>query len=506
MASKSTTKKAAKKAATKTTTKKVAKKATAKKAATKTAATKRGKKLVAPFVLADPDAMPLVSFQRRFDNEEASGVHHSMAENIHKSIAKLSEIARSRPVNVHTPHALRKMLFPIEDLYFQNMLGSIGVRTPAVIDVLAPEAMGKTSLCFWLAGRALDSGCYAAYIECENKLMDAKQIKRLLHRDKKRAALLYNALPVFQARTLLQFDDYLRRAIVELRERCDSDPRTKGNPVFIFADPWSSLMAPTEAEGISDWDEKLSKSAAATGKVRDANSVSNQQHAKYAHMLKRRLPKLMEDYNACVFVFRHKNVKVDMKAKASYMQPSELDNDTSIGGKAFAQLASYRIVMESMGDIRASDRTVVGTNVKLKMKKNAYGPPRRTCAFALFFDRYRDTADTYDHVISFAEPTALWMAQEKLLGTTVTSNLFTCDALGCKAVPARELYAALMNNPEQLQALGAALGIEGYADVGLADGVSTSPDVPELPGDDERPAGGADGDEADDEDFSEFGD
>jgi RecA/RadA recombinase len=476
------------------------KRATEKHAVKETAGKQKSKK--AAFTPVDPDSLPQVTFRRRFDKDEEDSVYSGMAENIHKSITKLSEIARSRPINVHTPHALRKMLFTLDDIYFQHMLGSVGLRTPTLVDIIAPEGLGKTSLCFMLAGRALDSGCYAAYIECESKLMKPAQIKRLLHRDKKRAAMLYNALPVFEARTLLQFDDYLRRAMVELRERCDSDPRTKGNPIFIFADPWSRLMAPTEAEGVSDWDEKTSKNAAATGKVRDANAVSNQQHAKYAHLLSRRLPKLMEDYNACVFLFRHKNVKVDMKARASYMQPSELDNDTSIGGKAFAQLASYRIVMESMGDIRATDKTVVGLNVRMKVKKNAYGPPRRTCAFALYFDRYNDTEDTYDSVISFAESTALWMAQEKLLGTTVTANRYTCDALGCVAVTARDLYDALLNNPEQLQALGASLGIEGYENSGILPGVTTTThETPEMSEDDERPSSDGAG-----EDFDDFGD
>ena len=90
------------------------------------------------------------------------------------------------------------------------------------------------------------------------------------------------------------------------------------------------------------------------------------------------------------------------------------------------------------------------------------------------------------------------MAQEKLLGTTVTNGLYTCDALGCVGVKPQDLYDALMRSQEHVEFIGATFGIEGYPELGGAP-VSISASADSSDDDDEED----DDDEGDDDDETE---
>jgi RecA/RadA recombinase len=434
----------------------------AKKAAKKTAkkAAKTAKK-TAGMTLEDPDQLPQLVFKKRFTPEESGGVYNKMAENVRKSIDVVSNRSKTRKVNLLTPAMLRKMLMPYDEIVMQHALGAIGVRVPSVIEVIAPEHVGKTTFCFDLIGRLVMSGCHVIYIECEGKMMKDTHIKRILHRDKKTATALMNAVVFATARTLVECDEVIRKTVADVRTRCDSNPETKGNPIFVLVDPWSGLMSSAEAKGNSDW------GLGATAKKeapKDAGTGSNMGHAKHAQILKRWLPNFLEVNNAVAMFFNHQNQRVDMGGfkRPGMPPPPESTNDTTIGGRAFRQFASYRFIMLPAGEIRDRDKKIVGFKVAAHVKKNAYGPRSRKWEFEIYFDSYVDTATTYDQVLSYGESTASWMAKNRILDTTVSNNLYTCDALGCVAVTGRELYNALMANHDKLSFVGAALGIEGY--------------------------------------------
>jgi hypothetical protein len=221
-------------------------------------------------------------------------------------------------------------------------------------------------------------------------------------------------------------------------------------------------MSSAEAKGNSDWGMAANAKKEA---AKDAGTGSNQGHAKHAHILKRWLPNFLEQNNAVAMFFNHQNVRIDMNARKipGMPPPPESKNDTTIGGKAFKQFTSYRWTMIPKGSIKGKDKkTEIGQRIMITIIKNAYGPKFRKCEFDLFYDAYNDTSTTYDRVISFAEPTCTWMAQNKILDTTVSNGLFTCDALGCVAVDGATMYDALRANPAQLEFVGAALDIEGY--------------------------------------------
>jgi len=447
--------------ATKKKAAKTAKKKGAKPKVTKPKATKPAGKTV-PFQIEDPTDMPLLRFKTKFDPEKTEAVQTQMAQNVRKSIEILTKRSSVRSVRLYTPAQLRRMLFEFDEIYMQHMLGSVGVRVPSAFEVIAPEHVGKTTFVFDWIGRLAEMGCYSVYIECEGKQMNMQHVKRILDRDPKKGALKLNTIEFAAARQLVQCDDVLKKAVKDLRKRCDSDPETKGNPIFAFVDPWSGLMSSVEAVGNTSWglSEKSDKKPA-----KDAGTASNFGHSKHAAIMKRWLPSFMEEYNVSVVLINHQNEKIDMqKGPATFAKPSESKNDTRTGGKAMKQLCPYRLTILKTGDIREKSgaKKVYGFNTRVMLIKNSYGPRDRTCEFSVFFDNYDDRPGYLAPAITYDLTTPAWMVKMKLLGMTSTDGLYTCDALGCVAVPPEEIMTAFRARPDLVSFVGSQLGIEGY--------------------------------------------
>lgn len=433
--------------------------ATKKKAAAKKkTATKNKEETVR---LDDPDKMKPLVFKKRFQDKDKKKVLNKMTVNVRKSVDVISERSKKRPVKLLTPAMLRRTLVPSPHIYHQHILDSVGWRVPAASEIISPEGIGSTTWVWDFIGQLADLGCYSIYVECEGKMIADRRMKRLLDRDPKIAVLKLNSVVVSEARTLNQFDEVVRQTVKDLRKRCDSDPETKGNPIFVFGDPWGALMSQGEAKGNSDWG--LGPTAKKET-AKETTAGSNFEHAKHASGMARWLPSFMEEYNCSIFFINKQNDKVDFNAMPTYMTPSPLKNDTRIGGHALKRLCAYRMTMQKLGDVREKSglKRTYGYHVRMMMVKNSYGPRDRTSEFSIFFDNHQDTEDYQAPGLTYADRTAAWFVARKFLGTTVEKDLYTCDALGCVAVPAEELYTAFLDHPEHMEFIGSQLGIEGY--------------------------------------------
>jgi hypothetical protein len=430
----------------------------------KKAPPKKGK-VAEPVRLEDPNKLSPLLFKPRVSAAGKPAMVTGMVENVRKSISVLNERSKKKPVQLFTPAMLRMNILPYPALYFQQMLDSLGFRYPCAIEIIAPEHLGSTTFVFDWIGHLIDMGCYAIYCECEGKQMRDSQILRLMDRDPKLALLKLNAVEFTKARSVAQLDETLRQTVKDLRKRCDSNPETKGNPIFFFADPRSALMSKSEAKGNSDW------GLAANAKAEEAKGTdegSNFEHAKHDQAMARWLPAFMEEHNCTVVFVNKQNDKIDMEQKrgpAAYATPSPLKNDTRLGGRALKRLCGYRITMLKLNDIRdkKGDKKEYGHHIRLMLIKNSFGPRARTCDASIYHDQYQDREDYQAPAFSFADRTAAWMASRKFLGTTVENDLYTCDAVGCVAVPPEEFMDALRANPQHLEYLGGQLDIEGYA-------------------------------------------
>jgi recA bacterial DNA recombination protein len=457
--------------------------------------TKKGRKPPTEIRLEDPDKFQPLVFKPKVEAAGREKVLGKMTVHIRQSIEILNERSQQRPIRLFTPAMLRRNVIPYEELPFQHMLGSIGFRYPCAIEVVAQEGVGSTTFVFDWISRLLDVGCYPIYCECEGKQMSDKRIKRIMDRDPKMAVSKVNAIEFTEARSLAQFDATLRQTVKDLRKRCDSEPETKGNPIFFFADPWGALMSKGEAKGNTEWG--LSSTAKKEAPKETADG-SNFEHAKHAQAMARWLPAFMEENNCTVIFLNKQNDKIDMNAKPTpgYLAPSPLKNDTRVGGRALKRLCAYRMTMMSLSDIRAKDggKEVYGHHLRMMMVKNSYGPRTRTCDSTLFFDRHKDEEGYQAPAFTYADRTASWMVAHKFLGTTVEKDLYTCDTLGCIAVQPEELMVTLREHPEHVAFLGGQLDIEGYARE-VRHIVPAAVDQSDEADEDDEPASDADADE-----------
>lgn len=448
--------------AKKTTNKPAAKKPAVKKPAAKKTDKKPTPKKETKFIPYDPDTAPRAILKRRTD--DLAGVQDRMALAVRESVEVICGKSKVKPISHLSPSQMRKLMVPQTEITAQAAIGSIGFRTPTVMKLVAPDGVGKTTWIFSEIGKLAELGCYSVYVECEAKTMEPSHMKRLLHRDKATANRIFNTMSTYKARQLIECDNVIREALKDLRKRCDADAETKGNPIFIFLDPWSGLMSTTEAQGRSDWGIGAGEKKKA---LKESGQGSNMGHSKHAQNMKRWLPALLEECNATAVFVLHQNARVEMGAKSPVVQ-SESTNTTSIGGRALEQLAAYVFTMVHVKELKNADKTVsIGSRVKVTLTKNSYGPKKRSFAFDLFTDPdfWNDTKNTYDEVLSYAEPTADWLVAKKLLGTTVNAKRYTCNTLGCTAVKAQDLYKALMASQETLDFLGRELNIDGYEGV-----------------------------------------
>lgn len=432
----------------------------AKKAAKKAA--RRTKVNADDFLIENPVSGGAVVVGKKFESSQLKDVLKQRARDARESIDKVTHLSKSRPVTLARPSTLRSRTIPFDEPYLEWMFGSSGFHTPKSWEIVAPYAAGKTTWAYKLAGQLLVRGFPVLYLECENKRIDSARAIQLLHPDKDIALLLFNSMltNAEAITTLVECDDFIMAHLPEMRAKADSNPETAGLPIFVIVDTWTALKNAAEAKGTSDYGLTPTSKAS---KAKDIGDVSNLGHAQFANAYRRYLPERAAKYNANFIFMTHQQEKINMNAIPGMPPTPSWKNDTSRGGRGLKSLASYVMTMTPAGQILDSARNQVGQRVCMALTKNSYGPPFRRCYASIYWAGRQDSPDTHADWFTFADETARWMSDEKILGTTVRNNLYTCDALGCVAVPADTLYRALMDNHEVREGMMARLNVTGYA-------------------------------------------
>ena len=434
----------------------------AKKAVKKVAAKKRVKINADDFLLEDPLAYGNVVVGKKFDASNIAAVLQARARAARESINKVTHMSKSRPVTLARPSTLRSRTVPFDEPYLEWMFGSSGFHTPKTWEIVAPWAAGKSTWAYTLAGKLMLRGFPVLYLECENKRMDTQRAMQLLHPDKETAKWLFNAMmtnadPIT---TLMECDNYMETHLPTIRAQVDADPNTAGLPIYVIIDTWTALKSAAEAKGTSDYGLTATSKVS---KAKDVGEASNLGHAQYSSAYRRHLPERADKFNANFIFMTHQQEKINMNAIPGMPPTPQWKNDTSRGGRGIKSAASYVMTITPAGSIVDSGRKQIGQRVCMALTKNSYGPPFRRCYASIYWDGRSDTETTHADWFTFADETARWMADEKILSTTVRSNLYTCDALGCAAVPPEVLYRALMADVPLRESVMARLGVTGYA-------------------------------------------
>lgn len=428
----------------------------------KKAARKRAKVNADDFLIEDPNSGGPVLVGKTFEKSQLKDVLLQRARDARASIDKVTHISKSRPVTLARPSTLRSRTIPFEEPFMEWMFGSSGFHTPRSWEVVAPYSAGKTTWAFYMAGQLMLKGFPVLYLECESKRIDSQRAMQLLHPDKEIAAMLFNGMLTndHPITTLVECDDYIQAHLPEMRANADKNPETAGLPIFIIMDTWTALKNAAEAKGTSDYGLTPTSKAQ---KAKDIGDTSNLGHAQFASAYRRYLPERAAKYNANFIFMTHQQEKINMNPIPGMPPTPSWKNDTSRGGRGLKSLASYVMTITVAGQITDSSRANIGQRVCFALTKNSYGPQFRRCYASIYSSGRFDTADTHAEYFTFADETARWMAEEKLLGTTVRNNLYTCDSLGCVAVDAVTLHKALMSNTEVREGMMARLGVTGYA-------------------------------------------
>lgn len=388
-------------------------------------------------------------------------------ESIHEAseaLQAISERRKNRPTAFKTLAEIRRSMVLLRSFRMQHALGCYGLPEATLIEIIGGDHIGKSTLVHWILGGAMLQGIPAALQETENKPLTDDWAKRAMHSDPVIAAKMLERLRIFPGVFELgQMESNLYDWVRVMREDVKVPLST---PLIMAVDSWSKLMNADESAGFYDYGDNMD--AERKKKMKGTNEGSNFVHAKWAQAWCRKLPSFLAKNNVILIVVSHQNDAVDMSGgKTSYMSPEQgnLYNKKKIGGRAFNQNAAIQLIMTRAGVAKDGAGDKIGSIIKMRVDKNSYGPNNRTMEWILQNDKFTDTETFIEPSLVFHEDLGKWLADEKLLGITVTRKRYTCPELGLVNATSAELEAALLANEDVLNRLGNLLRIRGYENV-----------------------------------------
>lgn len=395
-----------------------------------------------------------------------------VTEGMSAVLASMVSRRKNQTINFNRMIDVRQYMMPLDSFYMQWALGIYGIPEGSLLEIIGAEGLGKTTLVFKILGGAMAAGCPALYVEAEGKQLPAHRVMRALHTNPTVAVKMLQRLRRDRANSLEHMAQIIEDYVAAARGRVtlkDADSVVPiDTPLVIAVDPWSKLMNPDEAAGFYEYGDNMS--AAKKARFKKTGQGSNLGHAKWAHAWTRRLSYMMQHDNVILVLVHHQNDDIDMSGGGfgGFVLPESyknLNNKTHLGGRAFNQTAAVQLILADGGGVKGSDRkTLVGKKVNVNVAKNSFGPDKRKFSYIINTHTDSDTPAYLTPALSFDETTAKWMAEEKLIGTRVNGELYSCDSLDISGADA-EYFMATFNSNETVKInLGGMLGIEGYVD------------------------------------------
>lgn len=395
--------------------------------------------------------------------------------NATKVLSSVVARRKNQSIGMAPASEIRQNVLWVPEFELQNTMGFVGIPHGAMLEIIAPEGVGKTSLVFTIAGWAMNVGAPVVYVECEGKQMPPARIVRMLSSDPKKALLMLDRLRVESISSLEHLNKFIIDYVDAMRGRkpLKEYPVHVPNhiPLVIIVDPWSRLMNQDEAAMFYDYGDNLD---AKKHKYKETNTGSKLGHAQFASAWCRRLAYMAAKDNLILILTQHQTEDLKSAMAVSYGPKialpesiTGLANKTHIGGRALHQWATQQWVMTKRSTAKFADKTASGKNVNLAVVKNSIGAEAKKMYFEIRAEHREDVPGVYlEPGLHFEDSFARWFTSNKFLGSKMdtSGDTFTCEDMGVRSVDAAEFHRVFHQNEELRTKVGSMLRIEGYLD------------------------------------------